>query len=260
MGCRVRAVLQAEARLAPDPDRQRPRRDRCDIARSTRWLQAHRAPGADRHRAGPAARRIRRGRRGLETAATHGHGRIRSGPRTALSPGAGQGVATPDGALAACHSARHGHRSAGRPDALHGGCHRRASLWRRGHDAGQRWRCHPAASGQDFSGAVQPHDGAAAHLALGSNTGSAPARGQRGGGQCGGAGFRCCCARSPAGRSGPAPGPGQFARGHAGRCRRAGQWHRRCAGGRQRDDHVAGGRGHHGQYAGLDDRFAVAPP
>ena len=67
-----------------------------------------------------------------------------------------------------------------------------------------------------------------------------------------------------------APAPGRRARaahraaepaaGHGRRGRRARQRHRRRAGGRQRDDHAAGRRGHHRQHAGLVHLAAAPAP
>jgi cytochrome P450 len=58
------------------------------------------------------------------------------------------------------------HRPAGRPDALHGRCHRRSGLRHRRQHAGVRRRHHPEPPGQDLPQAVHAHHLGRAVLAL----------------------------------------------------------------------------------------------
>ncbi len=174
-------------------------------------------------------------------------------PRQGLLPVAAAGRAAPAGSLAEGGRPRRLDRSAGRPDALHGRRDRRPRVRLRGQHAGVRRRRDPAPPEPDLPGAVPPHPGAGALLALCQAARGSRARPQRARGAHGDRGLHRPGARSDRAGAGAPRASAQPARGDDQRGRRRRQRPRRSRRRRQRARDAAGRRGHDREHAGLAD-------
>ena len=216
LGAAVRAGLPGALRPLAHAGGQRPPGGGGDDARPARWFQAHRAAAASRPGDGAQARCLRRQRRGVETPAPHGDARLRPDPCSTLLPGLARRGAAAGRTLAARRSGWAGHRSAGRPDALHRRHHRRAGLRRRSQHAGVGPRRDSAAPGQDLPDTVAAPRVAVSGLALVQVEVRPAARAEHGGGERRSRRFCRPGAGTPAGRPDAARAATQPAGGHAG--------------------------------------------